>query len=60
LLRRKQVVELLGVSTRTFERWVATRTFPPADVRRGRIMLWKPTTLVAWIDTEARKNRRGA
>jgi predicted DNA-binding transcriptional regulator AlpA len=60
LLRRQQVVDLLGVGLRTFERWLATRTFPKPDIRRGRIMLWKISTITAWIETESRKNRRAS
>jgi len=61
LLNSKEVARRLSVSLRTFERWVATGIFPGVDLRIGRTVRWKTTTVDRWIaDQDATGGRRAA
>jgi predicted DNA-binding transcriptional regulator AlpA len=53
LLRRAQVIPMLGISLSTFERMLAAGMFPPPDLRIGRATLWRSSTVQTWIVTEA-------
>lgn len=45
LLSAKSVRELLDVSDRGLRRWVAAGKFPPADVKIGRNLRWRQSTI---------------
>lgn len=60
LLRRDAVVSTLGISNRTFERMLSAGTFPGPDLRIGRLTLWRPSTVAAWIETETNRQRKEA
>ena len=52
LLSAKSVRELLDVSDRGLRRWVAAGKFPPADLRIGRNLRWRKSTVDAVIRGE--------
>ena len=57
LLRPGDVVRVLNIGKRTFERWLASGRFPRPDIKAGaKISLWKPATVRAWIEAEAAAN----
>ena len=49
-LRLDEVAATLGMSRRTVERLRSGGRFPKPDVKAGRMPLWKPETIKAWID----------
>jgi len=50
LLRVDPIAESLSISRRTLERLIAAGRFPKPDVRVGRMGLWRPETVRAWLD----------
>ena len=60
LLRRDAVVTTLGISPRTFERLLAAGILPGPDLRIGRLTLWRPSTVAAWIEAESNRRKREA
>jgi len=56
LLRPDDVARTLGIGKRTFERWLSAGKFPRPDIKAGpRISLWRPASVQAWIEAEARR-----
>ena len=47
--RLDEVAESLGVSRRTLERERSAGRFPRPDLQVGKIPLWRPQTIRAWI-----------
>jgi predicted DNA-binding transcriptional regulator AlpA len=48
-LRLDEVAESLGVSRRAIERERAAGRFPKPDLTIGRMPLWRPETIRAWV-----------
>jgi predicted site-specific integrase-resolvase len=48
--RIDDIVRALGISRRTFERERSAGRIPPPDLHVGKMPLWKPATIQAWID----------
>jgi predicted DNA-binding transcriptional regulator AlpA len=48
--RKGTIAKLLGVHVRTIERLMAGGKFPKPDARCGSCVLWKPSTIQAWLD----------
>ncbi len=57
--RLDDIARALGISRRALERERSAGRFPPPDLHIGKAPLWRPSTLSAWIDDQAR-NGRGA
>lgn len=51
--RLDDLVDLLGVSRRAIERERAAGRFPKADVIVGRMPLWRPESIRAWLESQA-------
>ncbi len=51
--RKKEVARALGISERAFERERSAGRFPRPDLTIGRMPLWRPETIRAWIDGQA-------
>jgi predicted DNA-binding transcriptional regulator AlpA len=49
-LRLDEVAATLGVSRRAIERLRSAGRFPPPDLTIGRMPLWRPETIRAWIE----------
>jgi predicted DNA-binding transcriptional regulator AlpA len=49
-LRLKEVAKALGIGQRTLERERSAGRFPPPDLRIGKVPLWRPATINAWIE----------
>ena len=52
-LRLDELATALGISRRTVERERSSGRFPKADLHIGKMPLWKPETIRAWIDGDA-------
>ncbi len=53
--RRIEVVaQRLGISRRTLERERAAGRFPPPDLYIGKMPLWKPETVYAYVEKGGR------
>lgn len=50
LLRLDEVARSLGFTERTLNRLRSAGKFPKPDVQVGRMPLWKPATVRAWIE----------
>ena len=48
--RLDELAARLGISRRTIERERSAGRFPKADLKIGRMPLWKPKTIAQWID----------
>jgi predicted DNA-binding transcriptional regulator AlpA len=48
--RLGDVAAALGISRRTLERERSAGRFPPPDLTIGRMPLWRPETIRAWIE----------
>jgi predicted DNA-binding transcriptional regulator AlpA len=49
-LRINEVAAAIGVSRRAIERERSAGRFPAPDLRVGKMPLWKPETLQAWLE----------
>ena len=49
-LRLDEVARALGVSRRAIERERSAGRFPKPDLTIGRMPLWRPETIRAWIE----------
>lgn len=49
LIGAKRVRSILDVPDRTFRRWLAGGRFPAADVRIGRALRWRTSTVERFI-----------
>jgi len=49
-LRLDELAGALGISRRTLERERAAGRFPRPDLHLGRMPLWRPETIRAWVD----------
>ncbi len=49
-LRLDEVALALGMSRRTIERERSAGQFPKPDLHIGKAPLWKPETILRWID----------
>ena len=49
LLKAEEIARKLGVSPRTFARWLRSGDFPGADLRVGRVIRWRASTLDKWV-----------
>lgn len=59
LLKPATVARILEIGQRTLWRWVSCGIFPQPDFRQGaKIVRWKPSTITAWIETNATKGAR--
>jgi predicted DNA-binding transcriptional regulator AlpA len=56
-LRLDEVARSLGVSRRAIERERAAGRFPKPDLTIGRMPLWRPETVRAWLDDRSRTPR---
>ena len=50
LIRLDELADRLGISRRTLERERSAGRFPKADVRIGKMPLWRPETIREWIE----------
>jgi len=57
LLSVRQVCSTLSVSDRSLRRWVHLGLVPPPDVRIGRNLRWKESTIRAVVDGEWKGRR---
>lgn len=53
MLRIGDVARTLGIARRTFERMLSAGTFPLHDLHLGRVKVWRPSTVQAWIESES-------
>lgn len=63
LLTIRDIAMFTKISVRTLWKMISEESFPQPDLRRGKIVRWKRSTLVHWIDgTEgaAERERPGA
>jgi predicted DNA-binding transcriptional regulator AlpA len=44
-----EIAAEMGVDVRTLRRWPAAGRFPPPDKKIGRVMRWRPSTVIAWF-----------
>ncbi len=58
-LRLDDLAEALGVSRRTLERERSAGRFPRPDLLIGKMPLWRPDTVHAWIETQSAGVRGG-
>lgn len=58
MLRIGEVAKILGIARRTFERMLSAGTFPTHDLNLGRIKVWRPSTVQAWIESESQRQRQ--
>ncbi len=58
--RLSEVADALGLSRRSLERAVASRQWPPADLRLGRTRLWRVATIESWLTQQTAGRRGGA
>jgi predicted DNA-binding transcriptional regulator AlpA len=49
-LRLDEVALALGVSRRAIERERSAGRFPKPDIQVGRMPLWRPETIRAWVE----------
>jgi predicted DNA-binding transcriptional regulator AlpA len=56
-LRLEEVAGAFGVSRRTIERERSAGRFPRPDILIGKIPLWRPRTVEAWIEERSRRPR---
>ena len=53
VLRRADVLELLGIRPVTLYRWVKDGKFPaPMHLGAGRIIAWRKADVEAWLDRQ--------
>jgi predicted DNA-binding transcriptional regulator AlpA len=52
--RFNEVLASIGISRRTGERLRAAGRFPQPDVRINKVLLWRPETILAWIERGGR------
>jgi hypothetical protein len=55
LWRDRDVIRALSIGARTLDRLLSSGRFLQADLRIGRARRWKPETVRAWIEAEARR-----
>jgi predicted DNA-binding transcriptional regulator AlpA len=48
--RLAELAAALGLSRRTIERERSAGRFPPPDLTIGKMPLWKPETIRAWVE----------
>lgn len=53
ILRKKQVIQLTGLSGNTILRRVETGTFPNPIALGGRAKGWRSIDVMAWLDQQA-------
>lgn len=54
LLKPSSVAGMLDIGVRTLWRWSSDGSFPPPDIRHNaRIVRWKRSTVLAWIDAQS-------
>ncbi len=49
--RKRELLQKLGVSSSTLDRWVKDGRFP-APTKIGRILLWNQETVSKWLQTQ--------
>jgi predicted DNA-binding transcriptional regulator AlpA len=57
-LRLDELAAALGISRRTLERERSAGRFPAPDLRIGKMPLWRPETIRAWIERESERSQR--
>ncbi len=58
-LTKEDVADVLGVSLRTIENWVASEVFPAPASIGGRVF-WHPDVFYSWLDHRLRSGTRDA
>ena len=58
LLSSRTICGLLDISDRQLRRFLATGRFPPADLRLGRSLRWKSSTVRAYLGPENEPAKR--
>jgi predicted DNA-binding transcriptional regulator AlpA len=58
-LRIDEVAASMGVSRRAIERERAKGNFPKQDLVIGKMPLWRPETIRAWLDQQPRRGLNG-
>lgn len=53
-VRLNDVARVLGISRRALERERSAGRFPRPDLKIGRMPLWRPETIRAWIERGGR------
>jgi predicted DNA-binding protein (UPF0251 family) len=48
--RQEELAEAFGISARTLERERSAGRFPTPDLHIGKIPLWRPETIAAWLE----------
>jgi predicted DNA-binding transcriptional regulator AlpA len=56
--RLDELAAALGISRRTLERERSVGRFPAPDLRIGKMPLWRPETIRAWIERERERSHR--
>jgi predicted DNA-binding transcriptional regulator AlpA len=44
---------VVPVSMRLLYQWISQGTFPPSDLRIGRVRMWRRDTVLAWVEQQA-------
>ncbi len=60
LLRMRDVADVLGVSTRTVQRWVDEGRLPAPFVLSSRALRWRRSEVEAWLEGRRDVTRRHA
>lgn len=55
LFRSSEIRELLGISRRTFQRWLSEGRFPPGVRYSERTIRWHEADVVAFLTSPTRK-----
>ncbi len=50
MLDAKAIADLLGIGVRTLWRWISSNQFPAPDLRKGRVIRWRLSTVQSWIE----------
>lgn len=52
LLNARSVLALIDCSERCLRRWVACGKFPPPDIRIGRSLRWRASTIREFVESK--------
>lgn len=56
-MKPAEVAQMLGISTRTLNRWHALR-FGPPRCKIGRVVLYRKSAILAWLEANEMKPTR--
>lgn len=55
--RSSEAAESLGISERTLASWMQSDN-PPPSIKRGNVLLYPHTALVAWLDNQVESEQQ--